>query len=147
MAISAEMTVISASLSHIQTLILSKQDSESLLRLRPEIASTLDTALTGCMVLFSCLDEEIKNVTKHARRLVAFSWKGKIKVAWKYETFQELLDGIRGQQLVISTLIQLLQTQDPRLSSSWLLELIEVETRCSRSQNYSSATLRNFRRR
>lgn len=109
MAISSEMTVVSASLSHIQTLILSKEDSESLFRSRPEITATLDTALTGCMVLFSCLDEEIKNVTKHARRPVAFSWRGKIEVAWKHETFQELLDGIRGQQLAISTLIQLLQ--------------------------------------
>lgn len=109
-AISSEMTLINASLSHIQTLILSKEDSESLLRSRPEIATTLDTALTGCMVLFSCLDEEIKNVTKHTRRLATLPWKGKMKVAWKHETFQELLDGIRGQQLAISTLIQLLQT-------------------------------------
>jgi hypothetical protein len=109
-SISSEMTVVSASLSHIQTLILSKEDSESLLRSRPEIATTLDTALTGCMVLFSCLDEQIKNVTKHTRRVTTFSWKGKIKVAWKHDTFQELLDGIRGQQVAISTLIQLLQT-------------------------------------
>ena len=110
MSISSEMTVVSASLSHIQTLIFSKEDSESLLRLRPEIAATMDTALTGCMVLFSCLDEEIKNVSKHARRVAVFSWKGKLKVAWKHETFQELLEGIRGQQLAVSTLIQLLQT-------------------------------------
>lgn len=109
-SVSSEMTVVSASLSHIQTLILSKQDSESLLRSRPEIAATLDTALTGCMVLFSCLDEEIKSVTKQPRRIATLSWKGKIKVTWKHETFQELLDGIRGQQLAISTLIQLLQT-------------------------------------
>ena len=109
-SISSEMTVVSASLSHIQTLILSEEDSESLLRSRPEIAVTLETALTGCIVLSSCLDEEIKNVTKHTRRITALPWKGKIKVAWKHETFQELLDGIRGQQLAISTLIQLLQT-------------------------------------
>jgi hypothetical protein len=80
------MTVVSASLSHIQTLILSKEDSETSLRSRPEIAATLDTALTGCMVLFGCLDEEIKNITKHARRITTFSWKGKIKIASEHET-------------------------------------------------------------
>ncbi|GAB7334748.1 hypothetical protein MBLNU13_g06679t1 [Cladosporium sp. NU13] len=93
--ISSEMTVVSASLSHIQTLNLSKQD-----RIAPSIKAR-DR---------SCLDEEIKNVTKHARRVTAFSWKGKIKVAWKHETFQELFNGTRGQQLAINTLIQLLQT-------------------------------------
>ena len=109
-AISSEVAVISASLSQIQALILSKQDPEMLLRSRPEIAATLDTALTGCMVLFSCLDDEINNVTKQARRTPTFSWKAKIKVAWKHEAIQELLDGIRGQQMAINTLIQLRQT-------------------------------------
>jgi hypothetical protein len=108
-AISSEVAVISASLSQIQALILSKQDPEMLLRSRPEIAATLDTALTGCMVLFSCLDEEIRNVSRYAQGHSAFSWKGKMRVVWKHETFQELLDGIRGQQMAINTLIQLLQ--------------------------------------
>ena len=71
-SISSEMTVLSASLSHIQILTLSKQDSECLPRPRLEIAATLDIALAGCMVLFSCLDEGIKNVIKHARRVAAF---------------------------------------------------------------------------
>lgn len=108
-AISSEVAVISASLSQIQALILSKQDPEMLLRSRPEIAATLDTALTGCMVLFSCLDEEIRIVSRYALRQHGFSWKGKMRAVWKHETFQELLDGIRGQQMAINTLIQLLQ--------------------------------------
>lgn len=108
-AISSEVTVISASLSQIQAIILSKQDSAQLLQSRPEIAATLDTSLTGCMVLFSCLDEEIREVSRHAGGRDGFSWRGRVKTIWKQETFQELLDGIRGQQLAINTLIQLLQ--------------------------------------
>ncbi|EMC96355.1 hypothetical protein BAUCODRAFT_33682 [Baudoinia panamericana UAMH 10762] len=108
-AISAEVAVISASLSQIQALVLSKQNPEQLLRSRPEVAATLDTSLTGCMVLFSCLDEEIREVSRHARGLDKLSWLGKVKTVWKQEKFQELLDGIRGQQLAINTLIQLLQ--------------------------------------
>jgi hypothetical protein len=70
------------------------------------------------MVLFSCLDEEVKNVSRYGRGNDTFSWKGKMRVVWKHETFQELLDGIRGQQLAINTLIQLLQmcVQDCRES-------------------------------
>jgi hypothetical protein len=108
-AISSEMTVVSASLSQIEAIISSKQDTESLLRSKPAIAATLDTALTGCMVLFSCLDEEVKHVSRYAHEYETFSWKGKMRVVWKHETFQDLLDGIRGQQLAINTLIQLLQ--------------------------------------
>lgn len=108
-AISSEAAVISASLSQIQALILTKPHPEHLLRSRPEIATTLDTCLTGCMVLFSCLDEELRSVERHARGRDKFSWVGRLKTVWKQETFQELLDGIRGQQLAINTLIQLLQ--------------------------------------
>lgn len=108
-AISSEAAVVSASLSQIQALILSKKNPEQLLRTRPEIAATLDTSLTGCMVLFSCLDEEIREISKHARGRGDFSWKGKARITWKQEAMQELLDGIRGQQLAINTLIQLLQ--------------------------------------
>ena len=108
-AISTEATVISASLSQMQHLILTKQNPEQLLRSRPEIAATLDTSLTGCMVLFSCLDDELREVSRHARGTNSLSWRGKIKTAWKQDKFQELLDGIRGQQTAINTLIQLLQ--------------------------------------
>lgn len=108
-AVSSEIAVISASLSQIQALLLSKENPEHLLRSRPEIAATLDTTLTGCMVLFSCLDAELHEISKYTSGQDSLSWKGKFKVVWKQETFQELLDGIRGQQIAINTLIQLLQ--------------------------------------
>src|ERR1700759_5046551 len=76
--ISSEAAVISASLSQIQALILSKENPEQLLRTRPEIAATLDTSLTGCMMLFSCLDEELREVSRHATGRDNFSWKGKV---------------------------------------------------------------------
>lgn len=78
-AISSEAAVISASLSQIQALILTKKDPNHLLRTRPEIAATLDTCLTGCMVLFSCLDEELREVSRHARGRDKFSWVGRLK--------------------------------------------------------------------
>ena len=101
--------MISASMSQIQAIILSKRNPEMLLRSRPEIAATLDTSLTGCMVVFSCLDEEVREVLRHAGGKARLSWRGRVKTIWKQETFQELLDSMRGQQLAINTLIQLLQ--------------------------------------
>lgn len=109
MAISTEAAVISASLSQIQALILTKQNPEQLLRSRPEIAATLDTSLTGCMVLFTCLDEELREVSRYARGNDSLSWRGKVKTVWKQDRFQELLDGLRGHQTAINTLIQILQ--------------------------------------
>lgn len=121
-AISSEATVISASLSQIQALILSKDNPEQLLRTRPEIAATLDTSLTGCLVLFSCLDAELQEVSRHVRSRsgTGLSWVGRAKTVWKQETFQELLDGLRGQQLAINTLIQLLQMCVPKSDTAEL---------------------------
>ncbi|KAK3641007.1 hypothetical protein LTR56_008395 [Elasticomyces elasticus] len=107
--ISSEIAVISASLSQLQALILSQKNPEKRLRSRPEIAATLDTSLTGCMVLFSCLDEEVREVSRHVRGLGNLSWVGRVKTVWKQAKFQELLDAIRGQQVAINTLMQLLQ--------------------------------------
>jgi len=108
-AFSTEAAVISASLSHIQALILAKPNPEHLLRTRPEIAATLDTSLIGCMVLFSCLDAELQAISKYAREHGNFSWKGKGKAVWKHDTIQDLLFGIGRQQVAMSSLIQLLQ--------------------------------------
>jgi hypothetical protein len=37
------------------------------------------------------------------------TWKAKARMVWKYETFKELLDNMRGQQVGITLLLQLLQ--------------------------------------
>ena len=108
-AISSEISVVGASLSQLQAILLSKENPSQLLQTRPEIAATFDTSLIGCVVLFTCLDEELRGILKHADGKNNFSRKGKLKAMWKQERFQELLDGVRGQQLAINTLIQLLQ--------------------------------------
>jgi hypothetical protein len=100
-AISSEAKVMGASLSRIQAFMLSSEDPKALIRSRPEIAAILDSSLTGCAVLFSCLDEEIRKVSASA--------DGHDTLAWKNDTFKELLDGLRGQQLAITLLLRLLQ--------------------------------------
>jgi hypothetical protein len=108
-AISSEASVMSVSLSQIEALILSHKDPESFLRSRPNVAATLDRSLIGCTILFSCLDNEIEKMSSSAGRHGTLTWKAKARMVWKYETFKELLDNMRGQQVGITLLLQLLQ--------------------------------------
>jgi hypothetical protein len=98
-----------ASLSQIQTFILSHGNPAKFLQSRPDVAAILDRSLTGCTVLFSCLNEEIGKVSKSADGHNTIAWKAKARMVWKNDTFKELLDGLRGQQLAITLLLQLLQ--------------------------------------
>jgi hypothetical protein len=107
--ICSETTVIAACLSHLQTIVCRKQDFVQVLDSRPELAHALDTALTGCMVLFSCVDEEIRKITADSSQASALSWKGKVKAVWNHERLRDLLDSLRGQQVAINLLIQLVQ--------------------------------------
>lgn len=105
----SETTVISASLSYLQAIVCQKQELVQTLDSRPELAHTLDTALIGCMVLFSCLEEETSKITATSSKTGTMSWKGKARVIWNHDKLQELLEGLRGQQLAINLLIQLVQ--------------------------------------
>lgn len=53
-AICTETTIISASLSQIQSVLLAKLESVS-----HELFPALDIALVGCTVTFSCIDKEL----------------------------------------------------------------------------------------
>ena len=108
-AICSETTLISTSLSQIQTLVLRRHDLTSVLNARPDLAAALDTSLIGCAVLFSCLHEETQRITKGTTQPSQFTWKGKARAMWNHDRLKELLDGLRGQQTAINTIINLLQ--------------------------------------
>lgn len=76
---------------------------------KPELSYAIDAALIGCMVVFSCLEEETRKITATSSKTGAISWRGKARIAWNHEKLQELLDGLRGQQLAINLLVQLVQ--------------------------------------
>ena len=61
-SITSETTVVSASLSKIQSLLLREPDLPNLLGAIPELIAALDASLTGCMILFSCLDDEMSRI-------------------------------------------------------------------------------------
>lgn len=110
-AICSESTVISASLAHIQTIVLSNPDAlTTQLQFRPELEGAFDTALTGCMMVFSVLQDEVQSLTSSSKSASKdIGWSIKAKYLWKEENMKDLLQQLRGQQTALTLLIQALQ--------------------------------------
>jgi len=109
-AICSESTVISVSLSQLQALMLQNpQILSTRLAARPEIQSTFDTVLTGCMVVFTILEEEILKLKRGDDSFQTFGFRAKARYVWNEEMMQNLLGEIRGLQSTMSLLLQLLQ--------------------------------------
>jgi hypothetical protein len=97
--------VIAASLSQVQNLL--HQDT---LQSKPQLLETFDRALTGCRVVYGCLEEEVRELVVKADA-DDLKFKDRAKFLWKEDTFKELLTQIRGQQSALSLLIQGLQME------------------------------------
>ncbi|KAF2474436.1 uncharacterized protein BDR25DRAFT_121958 [Lindgomyces ingoldianus] len=104
-AIYSESMVIAASLSQVQSLL--QRDA---LQNKPELHETFDRALTGCRVVYVCLEEEVRELAGKANNNELRS-RDRLKYLWREETFKELLQQIRGQQSALSLLIQGLQME------------------------------------
>jgi hypothetical protein len=109
-AICSESTVISASLAQIQSLLLQRQDLSRVWASRTELPAVLDQAVTGCMLIFSCLDAEIQRITGGSTQNAALRrWRPRLRMMWSESQLNDLLSSIRGQQTAMTLLIQLLQ--------------------------------------
>jgi hypothetical protein len=110
-AIYSESTVIAASLGYVQNLLLTNPDVlRSNLQSRPELAGILDTALTGCLLVFSVLDDEVQKLMVDDRSPSSFSGlRRNVQYLWKEDTMNALLGQIRGKQIALTLLTQTLQ--------------------------------------
>lgn len=108
-SICSESTVLCASLAQIQALLLQHRDFADVWECRTEIPTVLDTALTGCMVVFSCLDAEVRRIVAGASNAAQIRWLSKFRLIWNEPRMQEALSSLRGQQTALNLLIQLLQ--------------------------------------
>ncbi|KAH7074864.1 hypothetical protein BKA63DRAFT_323770 [Paraphoma chrysanthemicola] len=104
-AIYSESMVIAASLSQVQNLL-----QHDALQSKPQLLETFDRALTGCRVVYGCLEEEVRDLVAKADA-DELKFKDRAKFLWKEDTFKELLTQIRGQQSALSLLIQGLQME------------------------------------
>jgi len=103
--LSSETKIISISLSHLRNVLISDEHSvltQSLLK--PDIRSALDVALTGCNVILSCLETEIRSLTVNIATGEKLSFSDRAKIAWKDDKFKELLQQLRRQHNAIATL-------------------------------------------
>lgn len=100
-AITSECSVINASLSNLQSLIL--EDPERL----QDASSTFEIALLGCALTMSVLDEEIGGVLKETNG--GTLTPKRFKYVLEQDHLKELLQQIRGQQIAISLLLQTYQ--------------------------------------
>lgn len=107
--ICSETGVISACLFELQTILCRKQSFVQLIDSRPELTHALDVSLTGCAVLFSCLDDELQNITRNCGDDGDLKFKGKAKALYNHDRLQELLESLHRQQSAIDFLIQLIQ--------------------------------------
>ena len=111
-AICTETTIISASLSQIQSLLLGSRDevAEDLSK-RPDLEATLDQALTGCFVVFDVLQTEVANLTEACQfGSIDVTLKAKLRLLWNETTMQDIRTQLRGIQTALSLLLQLLGT-------------------------------------
>lgn len=109
-AIYSESNVIATSLAHIQGLCMKSPDAlRSTLQERPELLSTFDQALTGCVLVYSVLDDEVQRLYDGVGREGMAAAMAKMKLLWKEEAMKDVLTQIRGQQTALSLLIQALQ--------------------------------------
>ncbi|KAL1615766.1 hypothetical protein SLS54_008771 [Diplodia seriata] len=113
-ALCAESSSISASLSQIQGLLLRDGAAHALdshFAHRPELRDTFDTALTGCTIVYACLEDEIQRLAAGARDADAMTWKVRCRFIWREDTMRDLLSQLRGQQLALNLLVQMLQLE------------------------------------
>ena len=109
-AICTETTVISASLSQLQSsMLINTEGLSKKLKERPEFEATLDNALTGCYVVFDVLQAEIRKYTEISHFGSSdIGFRAKIRYVWNESTMQEILTQMRGLQTALSLLLQLL---------------------------------------
>ncbi|KAJ4353881.1 uncharacterized protein N0V89_005611 [Didymosphaeria variabile] len=104
-AIYTESMVVAASLSQIQSLL-----QGTTLQNKPELRNTLDQALTGCWVVYQCLDEEVRDLARKVD-VNDLRKRDRARFLLKEANFKELLQQIRGQQSALGLLIQGLQME------------------------------------
>jgi hypothetical protein len=112
-AICAETSIISVTLSKIQLMLVSNPDILKLPQGMPglglDLRATFDIALTGCIMLYSCLDTEVEKLKEYAFGAHELCWADKAKFLWNEDTMKTYLDYLHGQQTSITLLVSILQ--------------------------------------
>jgi hypothetical protein len=104
-----ELTITSVSLSQIQDLLGHDDSESSTPAVRPELLATFDTALVGCIVVLSCIEDEVANIRVVEPGLDSLTSSQKIKAVWKDDNIKELVLQLRAQQSALNLLMQTIE--------------------------------------
>lgn len=111
-AISTEATVVSASLSRVQGLIL--RDAGGItgqLEEGSDLTNIFDCALTGCSVVLEVIDDEIQKLVEASNGEVELGWAARCRLIWNEDLMKDLLTQLRGQQTALTLLLQGIQLE------------------------------------
>ncbi|KAL2692546.1 hypothetical protein Neosp_002956 [[Neocosmospora] mangrovei] len=106
--ICSESTLISIALSELQMKILRRDDLSQAWASRTDVLMAFETALAGCMIVFSCLEAETRQLQSQNSSSMGV-W-AKIRFMWNQDRLKDLLNALRGQQTSIGFLLKLLET-------------------------------------
>ncbi|RSL41096.1 hypothetical protein CEP54_015925 [Fusarium duplospermum] len=107
--ICSESTLISIALSELQMKILRRDDLSQAWASRTDVLMAFEESLTGCMIVFSCLEAETRQLQSHD--LFSMGVWAKIRFMWNQDRLKELLNALRGQQTSIGFLLKILETE------------------------------------
>jgi hypothetical protein len=77
------------------------------------------------MVVFSCLDEEVRQISGQAQRLediANLGWQKKIQLLWNEDKMRELLQHLHGQGSAVALLIQVFQMYGDNYPAAFLFK-------------------------
>ena len=109
-SIISETGAVQAALSQIESLL--KRDGNAVVaqfKEQPVLAQAFDTAITGCRMLYSCLEKELDELAEALEHNGSLDWKRKFKAAWRQDTMAALQQQIRGQEQALMMLLAGLQ--------------------------------------
>ncbi|TLD38759.1 hypothetical protein E2P81_ATG01302 [Venturia nashicola] len=138
----SETTILAAVLAHIQQLLLinapglQEQGASGF-----ELRRMFDTALTACLITFSCLEEQVRTLAIKSVDGADPHWREKSRLAWKEGVMRELLQQIKDQQSTLRLLVQTLQMQSLSASNHYLAEARPLlHDTISRSRSHRNST-------
>ena len=110
-SIRAECITVKAVLSYVDGII--KRDVDLLssqLKAHSPILEMFDVPLTGCVVIFSLLDIELRKLYDRSKDQETYNWKDKWRYVWNEDKAKTILDHMRGLQSALNLMLIALQT-------------------------------------
>ncbi|KAJ5980395.1 hypothetical protein N7481_007693 [Penicillium waksmanii] len=107
-ALASQCRAIKTGLSRLQMVTVQNHA----IRNQDDIIHTMDTTLTGCMVVLSCFDNTLEKLCKAgtgAKRSLITRWRNKARVVWNEDEMKGYISLLQGQQSSVAFLVQLLQ--------------------------------------